>query len=218
MSNSNKLQNIKAVQQMIDGTHKFQTKKTIGFSDTADMARKSERHEIGDVWEETDPKTGFIHIIEQHDGFRIKKTKSTDVLQSVRDDLRSFPNCRKETCTCSGKNRIDQKMQKIHGMCLDCTIEMEHELKKSGDYDAYEKNKIRENALAWLATAERDVEMLKEAYTTAAQFVTNSAGEKETWTAKMTPEEFEETVQKQFDIFKENFLKRLEGKQDEEVC
>ena len=49
---SNKLQNIKALQQMLEGTHKFQTKKTTGFSDAKDAARKSERHEIGDTWEE----------------------------------------------------------------------------------------------------------------------------------------------------------------------
>ena len=67
-----------------------------------------------------------------------------------------------------------------------------------------------ENAMAWLATAERDVEMLKEAHTTAAKFVTNSEGETESWGAKMTPEEFEETVQSQFNIFKENFLKQLD--------
>ena len=95
-------------------------------------------------------------------------------------------------------------------MCFDCTIEMEHELKVAGKFEEYEQQKIRENAMAWLATAERDVEMLKEAYTTAAKFVTNSEGETESWGAKMTPEEFEETVQAQFNIFKDNFLKQLD--------
>ena len=51
---SNKLQNIKAINQMLDGTHKFQTKKTVGFSDAQDAAKRSERHDVGDVWEETD--------------------------------------------------------------------------------------------------------------------------------------------------------------------
>jgi hypothetical protein len=216
MSKSNKLQNIKAVQQMIDGTHAFQTKKSVGFSDATEQARKSERHEIGEVWEETSPN-GITWVIEQRDGFRVKKTKNTDVIQELRDELNSFVNCPKETCTCLKPNNADIKMRKIHGLCLDCTIDMEHELKKSGKYEEYEKNKIRENALAWLASAERDVVMLKEAYTTASQFVTNSEGEKETWTAKMTPEEFDETVQKQFDTFKENFLKRLNGEHDETI-
>jgi hypothetical protein len=107
-------------------------------------------------------------------------------------------------------------MRKVHGMCFDCTIDMEHELKKAGTYEEYEQNKIRENALAWLESAERDVKMLKDAYTTAAQFVTNSEGEQESWSAKMTPEEFEDTIQKQFDIFKENFLNKLNNKETNE--
>ncbi len=212
---SKKLQNVKAVQQMLEGNHKFQTKKTIGFSDAIETADKNRKRLVGEVWEETDSTSGITYIIEQRDGFRIKKTKSSDVLQEVRDEVRSFPNCRKDTCTCLGKHPLDQKMQKIHGMCFDCVIEMEHELKKQGTYDEYERNKIRENALAWLRSAERDVEMLKQTYTQASEFVTNSDGEKEIWTARMTPEEFEETIQAQFNKFKENFLANLNGEKNE---
>jgi hemerythrin-like domain-containing protein len=108
-------------------------------------------------------------------------------------------------------------MRKIHGMCFDCVIEMEHELKKAGKYDEYEQNKIRENALAWLRDAERDVELLKQAYTQVQQFVSNSEGQVEHWSAKMTAEEFENTIQKQFEEFKTKFLEKLnkENKQDE---
>ena len=211
---SKKLQNVKAVQQMLDGSHKFQTKKTTGFSDAKLVAKKNERHEIGDTWEETD-STGNIFVIEQKDGFRIRKTKNSEIFQELRDDLKSFPNCRKEICTCPGTHRLDKKMQVIHKMCFDCVIDMEHEMKKAGTYEEYSKNKIRENALAWLASAERDVAMLKQTYTQAAKFVTNSEGEIETWAAKMSPDEFDQTVQAQFDIFKENFLKRLNGETNE---
>ena len=213
-----KLQNIKAVQQMLDGTHKFQTKKTTGFSDADATAKRNERHEIGDVWEEADPVTGVIYVIEQRDGFRIRKSKNTDVFQSVRDEIRSFPNCRKETCTCIQKNGtihpLDDKMRKIHGMCFDCTIEMEHDLKKEGKYDEYEQTKIRENALAWLASAERDVELLKQTYTQAIDFVSNTDGATESWSAKMTTEEFEEKIQKEFDKFKQEFLKKINGEEN----
>lgn len=212
---SKKLQNTKAIQQMLDGTHKFQTKKTVGFSDAEHVAKQNERHEIGDVWEETDSASGITYIYEQRDGFRIKKTKVSDSLQSIRDEIRAFPNCRKETCTCIGSHHLDQKMRKIHGMCFDCTIEMEHELRKEGKFEEYERTKIRENKLAWLQAAERDVAMLKEAYTQASKFVTNSEGQQESWTARMTPEEFEETVQKQFDKFKQEFLENLDKETDE---
>lgn len=212
---SKKLQNVKAVQQMLDGTHKFQTKKTIGFSDAQAAAKKNEHHLVGDVWEETDSISGITYIIEQRDGFRIKKTKASDVLQSVREEIRAFPNCRKETCTCLKANHLDEKMRKIHGMCFDCVIELEHELKKAGTYEEYERQKIRENALAWLASAERDVNLLRETYTQASNFVTNSEGQLETWAAKMTPEEFDNTIQEQFNKFKEKFLKDLDGDTDE---
>lgn len=207
---SKKLQNVKAVTEMLQGTHKFQTRKTIGFSDSAATAKNNEKHAVGDIWEETDPGSKITYVLEQFEGFRTKKPKNSDALQSVRTELRTFPNCRKETCTCAGSNHLDKKMKKIHGMCFDCTIEMEHELKVAGKFDDYEQQKIRENAMSWLASAERDVEMLKEAYTSAAKFVTNSEGETESWAAKMTPEEFEETVQAQFNTFKEDFLKQLD--------
>jgi hypothetical protein len=206
---SKKLQNVKAIQQMLDGTHKFQTKNIVGFSDAEDAAKKNERHDVGDIWEEKDPVSGVIYIVEQREGFRIKKTNNADVLQGVRDDLRAFPNCRKETCTCAGTHHLDKKMKVIHGMCFDCTIEMEHELKKAGTFNAYAYNKMRENALAWLQSAERDVEMLKEIYTQASKFVTNSDGITETWSAKMSPEEFEQTIQSDFNKYKEEFIEKI---------
>ncbi len=205
---SKKLQNVKAIQQMLDGTHKFQTKKTIGFSDAKETAKKSEHREIGDVWEETD-SSGTVYIVEQRNGFRIRKTKNSDVFQSIREELRAFPNCKKDVCTCNGTHPLDQKMRGIHGMCFDCVIEMEHEMKKDGTFNEYAYNKMRENAMSWLRDAERDVKMLREAYTTAANFVTNSDGVTESWAAKMTPEEFDEQIQSQFEKFKEDFINKL---------
>jgi hypothetical protein len=214
MGKSNKLQNIKAIQQMIDGTHKFQTKKSVGFSDAKEQAKKSERHDVGDTWEETD-SAGMIWVIEQKDGFRIRKTKNAEVFQEIRDEIRSFPNCRKETCTCIKPGPADEKMRKLNGMCLDCTVDWEHEMRKSGTYEEYEKNRIYQNANAWLQQAEKDIEMLKQTYTQASKFVTNADGEIETWAAQMTPDEFEEKIQQGFEQFKERFLKRLNGENDE---
>lgn len=214
MSKSNKLQNIKAIQQMIDGTHKFQTKKSVGFSDAEAQAKKSERHEVGDVWEETDA-SGMIWVIEQKDGFRVRKTKNTEVFQEIRDELRKFPNCRKDTCTCFNPNAADEKMRKLNGMCLDCTVDWEHEMRKAGTYEEYEKQRVKQNAEAWLRQAEKDVAMLKQTYTEASKFVVNGDGEIETWAAQMTPEEFEEKIEKSFEQFKERFLKRINGENDE---
>jgi hypothetical protein len=123
--------------------------------------------------------------------------------------MRKFGNCPKETCTCISPKPIDEKMRKIHNMCLDCVIDMEHQLKTNGEYENYEREKMRANALAWLAAAEKDVEALKQAYTETMSFVSNSEGQTETWAAKMTPEEFEEIVQSNFEKFKQTFLDKL---------
>jgi hypothetical protein len=211
---SKKLQNVKALQQMLEGTHKFQTKKTTGFSDAKQKARQSERHEIGDTWEETDA-AGNIWVIEQREGFRVRKTKNAEVFQEIRDSLRSFPNCRKETCTCLTPNHLDEKMRKFNGMCYDCTIDMEHELRTHGKFKEYEQTRVKENAMAWLNDAEQDLELLKQAYTQAAEFVLNADGEVEHWSAQMSPEQFKEKIESGFEEFKTRFLKRLEGKQDE---
>ena len=212
----NKLQNVKAVTQMLDGTHKFQTKKITGFSDAESTAKKNAKHEIGDIWEEVDPVSGITYVIEQKEGFRIKKSKNFEIFQDIRDDIKSFKNCPKETCTCIAPKPIDSKMKKIHDMCFDCVIEMEHELRKTGQYEQYERNKIKANALSWLASAEQDMKLLKEAYTQAMQFVSNSDGQVESWTAKMTKEEFEEKIETEFAKFKEKFLANLDKQTEED--
>jgi hypothetical protein len=211
---SKKLQNVKALQQMLEGNHKFQTKKSVGFSDAKQKARQSERHEIGDTWEETDA-SGNIWVLEQRDGFRVRKTKNSEIFQEIRDEIRSFPNCQKDICTCLTPNHLDEKMRKFNGMCYNCTIDMEHELRKQGKFEEYQQTRIKQNALAWLNSAEQDLDLLKQAYTQASEFVLNADGEVEHWSARMSTEEFEEKIETGFAEFKTRFLKRLEGKQDE---
>jgi hypothetical protein len=204
----NKLQNIKAVQQMIDGKHKFQTKKTIGFTDADATKKRNEMHDIGDVWEDVDAN-GNIHIVEQFDGFRTRKPKNSEVLSNVREELKSFANCPNETCTCDPTYHLNKKMRAIHGMCFDCVIDMEHELKKQGKFEDYAHEKVRANALAWLKKAEQDVDMLREVYTTTSKLVINGDGETDSYAAQMTPEEFDKKVTIEFEKYKTDFLNKL---------
>ena len=199
-----KLQNIKAIKEMIAGTHRSQTKNQVGmYSGETHQVRN-----IGDIWEET--INGTVYEIEQKQGFRVKKPKNS-IREEIQDYLESFPNCKKD-CTCTNPTHLDKKMRVIHGMCFDCVIEMEHELKKQGKFEEYQRNKIRNNAEAWLKRAEDDVQLLKEAYTKSSEVVQNAEGDVETWHAKMSTEEFEDTVQKQFDEFKQQFLKNVDKK------
>ena len=207
-----KLQNIKAIQKMLDGTHAFQTKKSIGFTDAKQKANKNKKREIGEIWEE---KIGnVVYTIEQRNGFRVKKPKNS-VAEEVRKYLNTYPNCR-ESCCKTEFGPVDEKMRTIHGMCLDCVVDMEHELKKQGKYEEYERKKMTENAMAWLKRAEQDVKMLKEAYTQASSTVINADGHLEHWSAKMSKEEFDNKIQKEFDKFKTKFLENLHKKENDD--
>jgi len=206
---ANKLQNVKAVQKMLDGTHAFQTKRTHGFSDAKQKAEKNKHRKIGEIWEED--INGVIYTIEQQNGFRVKKPKNS-VASEIREYLNSYPNCNKDCCK-TAFGPVDEKMRIIHGMCLDCVIDMEHELKKQGKYEEYEQQKMTANAMDWLRKAEQDVEILKKAYTEASSNVMNADGLIEHWNAKMTQEEFNKKIQTGFNEFKEKFLNNLNKKE-----
>ena len=55
--------------------------------------------------------------------------------QELHQYLNEFPNCPKETCTCGMPKRLDEKMRKIHGMCFDCVVSMEHKIRIEGKWD-----------------------------------------------------------------------------------
>lgn len=203
---SKKLQNIKAVQQMTAGEHSFQNKKTVAFNSN-ETAQKNRL--VGETWEETDASTGITYKYEQRDGF-VKKTKTaSNTLQSVRDEAAIFKKCRKDECTCITPNHLDRKMKKIHDMCYDCVIDMEHELRLQGKFNDYAIKKMTTNAKEWLKRAEQDVELLKQAYTKSYEVVSNSDGKTETVDARMTPEEFAEKVEREFQEYREQFMKEV---------
>ena len=191
-----KLNNIKAVKEMLGGEHKTQTKKTISFTD-----KVIKRREVGETW--TDDKG---QKWEQRKGYKVKVGK----LSKLRQELKLFPNCNKETCTCTEPGQADLKMKAIHGMCLDCVTLMEYDLKQKGEYEEYERKKLLSNAEAWLKQAELEKEVLKT--TLKASFV-NEDGSIEKWKEGMTEDELEEKIDKEFETFRENFIGKLKNEQ-----
>jgi len=194
-----KLNNIKAVKEMIAGTHKTQTKTVVGFNEGQTFVKR----EVGDRWTDDEGNTW-----EQKKGYKVKLGK----LSELRNDLNTFSKCPKEVCTCTNPKRNDHKMKAIHGMCFDCVISMEHQLKIEGKYEEYERQKILENAKAWLKQAEFEKEALKVAI--KARYI-NEDGSFEEWDG-IPWEEMEEKIENEFRIFRENFIQKLE-KPNEEI-
>jgi len=104
--------------------------------------------------------------------------------------------------------RLDEKMRRIHGMCFDCVIDMEHKIRLEGKWSEYERQKVKENALAWLGEAERDKNLIAEELS-KLDFA-NEFGDSEKWSVPFTKEEFLEKIENEFKEFRENFIKKLE--------
>lgn len=197
-----KLRNIQAVKQMIAGTHKFQTKTSVSF---ADVKKPEPDRQVGDTWTDEEGNTW-----EQRQGYKIKK----GVFDQLRQELNSFPNCRKETCTCKTPSRADYKMRTYHGMCLDCVVDMEHELKLEGRYAEYEKTKMKQNAMGWLRDSEQEVEELKFAIKKAPEFVTVD-GNVNTWELEYDPEKMAASITEQFDKVRQQIFTQYEITEEE---
>lgn len=194
-----KLKNVKAVKEMLEGNHKTQTKKTVSF-DTKEVVRR----EVGETWVDDNGQQW-----EQRNGYKVKVGK----LAKLREELKSFPNCRKDVCTCTTPGSADLKMKAYHGMCLDCVTDMEHELKLKGEYNKYEKQKLLNNAEAWLKQAEIEKEVLKT--TIKASFI-NEDGSTEEWDG-LSEDEIVTKIEEGFEKFKENFIEKLKGELDDTI-
>ena len=194
-----KLKNIKAVSEMLEGKHKTQTKKTISF-DKKEVVRR----EVGELWTDTKGQEW-----EQRKGYKVKVGK----LAKLREELKGFPNCRKDVCTCIDAGQADLKMKAYHGMCLDCVTDMEHDLKLKGEYDEYERKKLLNNAESWLKEAEIEKEVLKS--TIKASFI-NEDGSIEEWDG-LSEEKVMKQIEEGFEKFKENFIGKLKGELNEKI-
>ena len=188
-----KLKNIKAVSEMLEGKHKTQTKKVIAFDE-----KKVIKRDVGTTWSDDKGQTW-----EQKNGYKVKVGK----FAKLREDLKSFPNCNKETCVCIEPSQVDLKMKAYHGMCLNCVVEMEHKLKLDGTYDEYERKKLLSNAEAWLKSAEIEKDIVKAGM--KAKFI-NEDGSIEDWGGQ-NEEEVMARIEDGFTKFKENFIEKLKN-------
>ena len=189
-----KLQNIRAITQMLSGTHKSQNKTTVGYQS------KEEDRNVGDKWIDNN---GIQW--EQKDGYKVSSAKALEAVMAAIKALKMPNTCPK--CNNEMKdNQYNKKMWKVHKMCFDCVIDMEHEHRLNGTYEQYEKDLMRKNIEAWLKDARAEMEAIKELLT-KAEFV-NSDGTVEKWDSpwKGKEQELEELLERDFQKVKAQLL------------
>lgn len=192
-----KIDSIDDVVNLVKGTHQTQTNIQVGY--TGEVEEHIARN-IGDRWFDNDGNEW-----EQKDGYKLKLGKEWQ--QELHSYLSEFKNCPKETCTCTLPKQLDEKMKKIHGLCFDCVLEMEHKIRLEGRWGEYENEKMKQNAMAWLAEAERDKNLIAEELS-KLDFV-NSFGDVESWNTGVTKEQLLKKIEEEFQKFREDFISKL---------
>lgn len=120
-------EDVQRVRNLINKDYGASTRDQIGYT------KQEEFHKEGDVWEENG-KTWTIK-----NGLK----RSISKLQEARKALQLPLTCPK--CGKALNSPLDKKMYPIHGMCFDCVLKMEEDLRKVGLYEAYEKRMMSGN-------------------------------------------------------------------------
>lgn len=204
---TSKLKNIKALQEMIGGTHRLQTRKTFGFN----AENKSKVREVGEIWSEKTAQGQDIWW-EQRDGYRVKSHMNPEVanqMDKIREYLYTFPNCPKEQCTCKQPSRLDQKFKKLVGMCHDCVVSMETKYKIEGKFNEYALEKMKANADAFFKEADKEVEILKESFKKIS-YLDGVDAREENWTMDNL-DGFLQNIDEQYQGFKTKLMEKYQN-------
>lgn len=204
---SNKLQNIKAVQKMLAGEHRFQTRKTFSFNDKVDVKR-----DIGEKWEEYDKEGNVIARWEQMPGWRKKTTEISEFLESVNDPSKKFPNCEPD-CKDPKNTRLDDKFAIYSGRCATCHFKMESKLKREGKYDAYVRDKMIANAEAFFRDTDQEMEEFLKKSTEEFGNV-HADGTYETWSGGNLSAQ---QIYNEYHEYKNIVLNKIKGVKDEKL-
>ena len=190
-----KLNNVRAVNQMIRGEHRTQTRTTKGFE------KKSIQRQVGESWID---KNGQEWI--QKEGYKSKVGKLSNIRKVIEQSI--CPTCSKKATD------FDKQFLSREGKCHDCIVKeetlmvCEGYVKKEPIYEQWEREKIRKNVKSFLKDASKDVEMLKERFT-KTDYV-NSDGTVDKWKLPESVESINNSLDKQFDKFKDELLEQLE--------
>ena len=119
---------VQRLRNLIQGKQGEKTRSSVGFT------KADEFYAEGDIWE-SDGRTWTIKNGIKQNITKLDKAKKAHVMPLL------CPKCKKVM-----KNRNDKPFYNIHKMCFNCVIDFEHELRKEGKWEEYERN-IKNNEI-----------------------------------------------------------------------
>ena len=177
-----KRKDVERMRNLIKGKAGESSELQVGFT------TKIEDHKEGDIWEEGGKKWTIKDGIKQT-ATKLDKIKKEAILPLFCPE-----------CSSLMKTRHDSKMYKLHQMCLDCVISMEHKLRIKGEYKEYERNIVSNNAEDYVNHLES---YLMEALNSSNTQYVSEKGEVERWKGGLGKEKTTEEIKKSVKIFKD---------------
>ena len=141
------------------------------------------------------------------------KTESGDKISRLSDvmkEARMPMFCPK--CDVIMKKRLDNKFWSMYGHCFDCQIKIENKMRIDGTYEAWEKEKVRQNKISILKD---EIQAIKEWRDVKAPTWYNNVGvntpelEEEKWDVDVS------AIQKEADEAIEKYTKQLKELENE---
>lgn len=155
-----KERDIQRMRNLITNKYGDKTRTQIGYD------KRKQEYQEGDVWEEL----GKVWTIKN--GIKQNITKFDEFKKMVLLPL---------ACPCCGKSMKatipNKKMYALHSKCFDCVIEMEHELRKQGKFEQYQKDIMMKNK----STEVDDLEQVLEAWLNEKDEFLTEQGDVEDW-------------------------------------
>ena len=169
---------VERLRNLMQGKYGEKTRSSVGFTN------KQEFHNEGDIWE-SDGRTWTIKDGIRQNITKLDKAKKAHVLPLL------CPKCKKVM-----KNRNDKPFYNIHKMCFNCVIDFEHELRKEGKWEEYQRNIKNDELDNHIKEFKLFVkEKLKE----SNQSHVSEAGEVERWVGKIDEDKVDIATQEVID-------------------
>ncbi len=162
---------VQRLRNLVQGKYGEKTRSSVGFS------KADEFHEEGDIWE-SDGRTWTIKDGIKQNITKLDKAKKAHVMPLL------CPNCKKIM-----KNRNDKPFYNLHKMCFNCVIDFEHDLKKEGKFEEYQR-KIKNDEID--NRIEEFKLYIKEKLNESNEGFVSESGDIEKWVGKLDKSKVEE--------------------------
>jgi len=109
----------------------------------------------------TPEKRIFVHMEDldekkkRQDEIKVERERKNDRMDALKEAKTPWfcPECDKVM-----KNRLDNKMYRLHNHCFDCQVKFENKLRIEGKYEEWEEKKVLNNQLSYIKDQIQSVE------------------------------------------------------------